>query len=421
MPVEVGNTKTQHDAATVIDAARVREDFPILRREIKGKPLVYLDNAATAQKPHQVIDAISGYYERHNANVHRGVHTLSVEATELYESAREKTRAFINAAETSEIVFVRGATEAINLVASSFGGANVKNGDEVLITAMEHHSNIVPWQMLCQRAGATLRVLPMNRDGDLLMEELPRMLNERTRIVAVTHVSNSLGTVNPVAEIIAMAHGRGIPVLVDGAQAVPHFPVDVRALDADFYVFSGHKMFGPTGAGVLYARKQILEGMPPWQGGGDMIASVTFEKTTYNVLPHRFEAGTPDIAAAVGLGAAIDYLRATGMEAIARYEDELVRHAVDALSSARGVTLIGTPRHRAGVVSFTLDGIHPHDVGMILDSEGVAIRAGHHCTQPVMDFYGVPATNRASFAFYNTRNEVDRLVTALDKVRALFG
>jgi cysteine desulfurase/selenocysteine lyase len=421
MPVEVGNTKTQHDAATVIDAARVREDFPILRREIKGKPLVYLDNAATAQKPHQVIDAISGYYERHNANVHRGVHTLSVEATELYESAREKTRAFINAAETSEIVFVRGATEAINLVASSFGGSNVKNGDEVLITAMEHHSNIVPWQMLCQRAGATLRVLPMNRDGDLLMEELPRMLNERTRIVAVTHVSNSLGTVNPVAEIIAMAHGRGIPVLVDGAQAVPHFPVDVRALDADFYVFSGHKMFGPTGAGVLYARKQILEGMPPWQGGGDMIASVTFEKTTYNVLPHRFEAGTPDIAAAVGLGAAIDYLRATGMEAIARYEDELVRHAVDALSSARGVTLIGTPRHRAGVVSFTLDGIHPHDVGMILDSEGVAIRAGHHCTQPVMDFYGVPATNRASFAFYNTRNEVDRLVTALDKVRALFG
>jgi cysteine desulfurase/selenocysteine lyase len=421
MPVEVGNTKTQHDAATVIDAARVREDFPILRREIKGKPLVYLDNAATAQKPHQVIDAISGYYERHNANVHRGVHTLSVEATELYESAREKTRAFINAAETSEIVFVRGATEAINLVASSFGGANVKNGDEVLITAMEHHSNIVPWQMLCQRAGATLRVLPMNRDGDLLMEELPRMLNERTRIVAVTHVSNSLGTVNPVAEIIAMAHGRGIPVLVDGAQAVPHFPVDVRALDADFYVFSGHKMFGPTGAGVLYARKSILEGMPPWQGGGDMIASVTFEKTTYNVLPHRFEAGTPDIAAAVGLGAAIDYLRATGMEAIARYEDELVRHAVDALSSARGVTLIGTPRHRAGVVSFTLDGIHPHDVGMILDSEGVAIRAGHHCTQPVMDFYGVPATNRASFAFYNTRNEVDRLVTALDKVRALFG
>jgi cysteine desulfurase/selenocysteine lyase len=421
MPVEVGNTKTQHDAATVIDAARVREDFPILRREIKGKPLVYLDNAATAQKPHQVIDAISGYYERHNANVHRGVHTLSVEATELYESAREKTRAFINAAETSEIVFVRGATEAINLVASSFGGSNVKNGDEVLITAMEHHSNIVPWQMLCQRAGATLRVLPMNRDGDLLMEELPRMLNERTRIVAVTHVSNSLGTVNPVAEIIAMAHGRGIPVLVDGAQAVPHFPVDVRALDADFYVFSGHKMFGPTGAGVLYARKQILEGMPPWQGGGDMIASVTFEKTTYNVLPHRFEAGTPDIAAAVGLGAAIEYLRATGMEAIARYEDELVRHAVDALSSARGVTLIGTPRHRAGVVSFTLDGIHPHDVGMILDSEGVAIRAGHHCTQPVMDFYGVPATNRASFAFYNTRNEVDRLVTALDKVRALFG
>ncbi|MDH4037845.1 MAG: cysteine desulfurase [Candidatus Krumholzibacteria bacterium] len=403
-----------------MDAARVREDFPILHREIKGKPLVYLDNAATAQKPRQVIDAISGYYEKHNANVHRGVHALSVEATELYEGAREKARAFINAAETSEIVFVRGTTEAINLVASSFGGSNVKNGDEVLITAMEHHSNIVPWQMLCQRTGATLRVLPMNRDGDLLMEELPRMLNERTRIVAVTHVSNSLGTVNPVAEIIAMAHERGIPVLVDGAQAVPHFQVDVRALDADFYVFSGHKMVGPTGAGVLYARKSILEGMPPWQGGGDMIASVTFEKTTYNVLPHRFEAGTPDIAAVAGLGAAIDYLCATGMDAIARYEDGLVRQAVDALSSALGVTLIGTPGQRAGVVSFTLDKIHPHDVGMILDSEGVAIRAGHHCTQPVMDFYGVPATNRASFAFYNTRADIDRLIAGLDKVRALF-
>ena len=420
-PVEVGNTKTQHRAAPAFDAARAREDFPILRREIKGKPLVYLDNAATAQKPRQVIDAVSDYYAKHNANVHRGVHALSVQATELYEGAREKTRAFINAAETSEIVFVRGATEGINLVASSFGGANVKRGDEVLVTAMEHHSNIVPWQLLCQRAGASLKVLPMNRDGDLLTEELPRMLGERTRIVAVTHVSNSLGTVNPVAEIIAIAHERGIPVLVDGAQAVPHFGVDVRAIDADFYVFSGHKMYGPTGAGVLYARKSILESMPPYQGGGDMIASVTFEKTTYNVLPHRFEAGTPDIAAAVGLGAAIDYLRAAGMEAIARYEDELVRHAVDALSSARGVTLIGTPRRRAGVVSFTLAGVHPHDVGMILDSEGIAIRAGHHCTQPVMDFYGVPATNRASFAFYNTRAEIERLVAGLDKVRTLFG
>jgi cysteine desulfurase/selenocysteine lyase len=420
-PVEVGNTKTQPSAAPAFDAARAREDFPILRREIKGKPLVYLDNAATAQKPRQVIDAVSDYYAKHNANVHRGVHALSVQATELYEGAREKTRAFINAAETSEIVFVRGATEGINLVASSFGGANVKRGDEVLVTAMEHHSNIVPWQLLCQRAGASLKVLPMNRDGDLLTEELPRMLGERTRIVAVTHVSNSLGTVNPVAEIIAIAHERGIPVLVDGAQAVPHFGVDVRAIDADFYVFSGHKMYGPTGAGVLYARKSILESMPPYQGGGDMIASVTFEKTTYNVLPHRVEAGTPDIAAAVGLGAAIDYLRAAGMEAIARYEDELVRHAVDALSSARGVTLIGTPRRRAGVVSFTLAGVHPHDVGMILDSEGIAIRAGHHCTQPVMDFYGVPATNRASFAFYNTRAEIERLVAGLDKVRTLFG
>ncbi len=413
--------KTRHDATPALNAARVREDFPILRQEIKGKPLVYLDNAATAQKPIQVIDAVSSFYTNHNANVHRGVHTLSVRATELFEGAREAARRFINAADTSEIVFVRGATEGINLVASSFGAANVKAGDEVLITTMEHHSNIVPWQMLCERTGATLRVLPINRDGDLAMEELPRMLNERTRIVAVTHVSNSLGTVNPVDRIIAMAHERGIPVLVDGAQAVPHFKVDVRALDADFYVFSGHKMYGPTGSGVVYGRKSVLETLPPWQGGGDMIASVTFEKTTYNVLPHRFEAGTPDIAAAVGLGAAIEYLESNGLAEIERYEHELVEYAVEALSEAKGVTLVGTPARRAGVVSFTLKGIHPHDVGMILDSEGIAIRAGHHCTQPVMSFYGVPATNRASFAFYNTRDDVDRLVAGLDKVRALFG
>jgi cysteine desulfurase/selenocysteine lyase len=416
-----GMTKTPHDtAAPAFDAARARLDFPILRQEIKGKPLVYLDNAATSQKPQQVIDAISNYYARHNANVHRGVHTLSVRATELYEGAREKARAFVNAGAASEIVFVRGTTEAINLVAWSFGQARVKSGDEVLITAMEHHSNIVPWQMLCARAGATLKVLPMSRDGDLLMDELPRMLNERTRIVAVPHVSNSLGTVNPIATIIAIAHERGIPVLVDGAQAVPHFRVDVRDVDADFYAFSGHKMFGPTGAGVLYAKQSLLESLPPYQGGGDMIASVTFEKTTYNVLPHRFEAGTPDIAAVVGLGAAIDYMEAAGMAEVRHYEDDLVRYAVDALASAPGVTLIGTPRQRAGVVSFTLEGIHPHDVGMILDSEGIAIRAGHHCTQPVMDFYGIPATNRASFAFYNTHAEVDRLVAGLDKVRALF-
>jgi cysteine desulfurase/selenocysteine lyase len=415
-------TKPRHDvAATAFDAARAREDFPILRQEIKGRPLVYLDNAATSQKPRAVIDAVSAYYEKHNANVHRGVHALSVRATELFEAAREKTRAFINAGTTSEIVFVRGTTEGINLVASSFGQLRVQAGDEVLITAMEHHSNIVPWQMLCQRTGATLKVLPMGRDGDLLREELPPMLNARTRILAVAHVSNSLGTVNPVAEIIALAHERGVPVLIDGAQAVPHFRVDVRDLDADFYVFSGHKMYGPTGVGVVYAKKSILESLPPWQGGGDMIASVTFEKTTYNSLPHRFEAGTPDIAAVVGLGAAIDYLEAAGPAEIQHYEDDLVRYAADALASARGVTLIGTPKRRAGVVSFTLAGVHPHDVGMILDSEGIAIRAGHHCTQPVMDFYGIPATNRASFALYNTRAEVDRLVEALDKVRAVFG
>ncbi|HEX5133357.1 MAG TPA: cysteine desulfurase [Candidatus Krumholzibacteria bacterium] len=415
------STRPDTGAPAAFDAAQLRRDFPILGESVHGKPLAYLDNAATTHKPRAVIDAISGYYEHANANVHRGVHTLSVRATELYEGAREKTRAFINAAETSEVIFVRGTTEGINLVASSFGQARVQAGDEVLITAMEHHSNIVPWQMLCQRTGATLKVLPMGRDGDLQLDKLPGMLNERTRIVAVTHVSNSLGTVNPVAEIIAIAHERGIPVLVDGAQSVPHLRVDVRNIDADFYVFSAHKMYGPTGIGVVYAKKSILETLPPYQGGGDMIASVTFEKTTYNSLPHRFEAGTPDIAGAVGLGAAIDYLNRVGLDNVGRHEAELLAYAVEALGSARGVQLVGTPKRRAGAVSFTLAGIHPHDVGMILDSEGIAIRAGHHCTQPVMEFYGVPATNRASFALYNTRDEVDRLVRALDKVRAVFG
>ncbi|HXV14749.1 MAG TPA: cysteine desulfurase [Candidatus Krumholzibacteria bacterium] len=403
-----------------IDVTAVRRDFPILEREVHGKPLAYLDNAATSQKPRAVIDAISSYYATVNANVHRGVHTLSVRATELYEGAREKTRAFVNAADAAEIVFVRGTTEAINLVASSFGQARVRSGDEVVISTMEHHSNIVPWQLLCQRAGAKLRVIPMDRTGDLRLDEYRTLLNERTRIVAIPHVSNSLGTVNPMAEMIAIAHEHDIPVLVDGAQAVPHLRVDVRALGADFYAFSGHKMFGPTGAGVLYARRALLETLPPYQGGGDMIASVTFEKTTYNVLPHRFEAGTPDIAGAVGLGAAIDYLDALGFDAIEAYENELVAYAVDVLSSTPGVTLIGTPKHRVGVVSFTIDGVHPHDAGMILDHEGIAIRAGHHCTQPVMDFYGVPATNRASFAFYNTRAEVDRLVAAIAKVKEVF-
>ncbi len=417
-----GMTRTHQEAgAPAFDAARIRRDFPALHQEVRGKPLVYLDSAATSQKPRAVIDAIGTYYERHNANVHRGVHALSVRATELYEGAREKARAFINAAGAEEVIFVRGTTEGINLVASSFGQARVRSGDEILITAMEHHSNIVPWQMLCQRTGAELKVLPMGRDGDLVMKELPGMLNERTRLVAVTHVSNSLGTVNPVAEIIAIAHEREIPVLVDGAQAVPHFRVDVRDIDADFYVFSGHKMYGPTGVGVVYARKSILETLPPFQGGGDMIASVTFEKTTYNTLPHRFEAGTPDIAAAVGLGAAIDYIHAAGFSAIERHEDELVAFAVDAIASVPGVTLVGTPRRRAGVVSFTLEGVHPHDVGMILDNDGIAIRAGHHCTQPVMDFYGIPATNRVSLALYNTRADVERLIAGLSHVRKVFG
>jgi len=405
--------------SSTFDVQRVRADFPILAQSVHGKPLVYLDNAATAQKPSAVIDAVSSFYEHENANVHRGVHTLSVRATELYEGAREKVRALINAAELAEIIFVRGATEGINLVANSFG-VRLKQGDEVVISAMEHHSNIVPWQMQCERTGAHLRVIPMSESGDLLLDEYRGLLTERTRIVAVAHVSNSLGTVNPLSEIIAAAHERGIPVLVDGAQAVPHFRVDVRALDADFYVFSGHKMFGPTGSGIVYGKRALLESLPPWQGGGDMIASVSFEKTTYNVLPHRFEAGTPDIAAAVGLGAAIDYLNQVGWDAIAAWERELVAYAVEKIAAVPGVKLIGTPAHRAGVVSFTLKGIHPHDAGMILDHEGIAIRAGHHCTQPVMDFFHVPATNRASFAFYNTRDDVDRLISGLARVREVF-
>jgi cysteine desulfurase/selenocysteine lyase len=412
-------TQTTSSPAPVLDVAKVRGDFPILAGDVNGKPLVYLDNAATSQKPRRVIDAVSGFYMHTNANVHRGVHTLSVQATELYEGAREKVRALVNAAELAEIIFVRGTTEGINLVASSFG-ARLKTGDEIIISAMEHHSNIVPWQMLCERSGAKLRVIPMDKSGDLLMDEYRALLNDRTRLVAVAHVSNSLGTVNPIEEIIALAHARGVPVLIDGAQAVPHFKVDVRALDADFYAFSGHKMFGPTGAGILYGKRALLESMPPYQGGGDMIASVSFAKTTFNILPHRLEAGTPDVAAVVGLGAAIDYLNGLGWDATSAWERELVAYAAEKIAAVPGVTLIGTPRHRAAVVSFTIDGIHPHDAGMILDHEGIAIRAGHHCTQPVMDFFGVSATNRASFAFYNTRDEVDRLVAGIGKVKELF-
>jgi cysteine desulfurase/selenocysteine lyase len=406
-------------SAPALDVARVRADFPVLAQQVHGKPLVYLDNAATSQKPQAVIDAVSDFYAHSNANVHRGVHTLSVHATELYEGAREKVRALINAAELSEIIFVRGTTEGINLVASSFG-ARFKAGDEIVISALEHHSNIVPWQLLCERSGAKLRVIPMDHSGDLLMDKYAALLNDRTRLVAVAHVSNSLGTVTPLREIISLAHERGIPVLVDGAQAVPHFRVDVRALDADFYAFSGHKMFGPTGSGILYGKRALLESLPPYQGGGDMIASVSFEKTTFNILPHRLEAGTPDIAAVVGLGAAVDYLNHVGWDAIGAWERELVAYAAERIAGVRGVTMIGTPAHRAAVISFTLEGIHPHDVGMILDHEGIAIRAGHHCTQPVMDFFGIPATNRASFAFYNTREDVDRLIAGLEKVKDVF-
>jgi len=410
---------TTSSPAPVLDVTRLRADFPVLAQTVHDKPLVYLDNAATSQKPRAVIDVVSNFYSSHNANVHRGVHTLSVRATELYEGAREKVRALVNAAEMAEIIFVRGTTEGINLVASSYG-ARLKPGDEIIISAMEHHSNIVPWQFLCERVGAKLRVIPMDKRGDLILDEYRTLLNDRTRMVAVAHVSNSLGTLNPVEEIVRLAHARGVPVLIDGAQAVPHFKVDVRAIDADFYVFSGHKMCGPTGAGVLYGRKALLDTLPPYQGGGDMISSVSFAKTTFNVLPHRLEAGTPDIAAVVGLGAAIDYLNGIGWNAIGTWEHELVAYATKKIAAVPGVKLIGTPAHRVSVVSFTIDGIHPHDAGMILDHEGIAIRAGHHCTQPVMDFFGVPATNRASFAFYNTRDDVDRLVAGIAKAQEIF-
>jgi cysteine desulfurase/selenocysteine lyase len=387
---------------------------------VHGKPLVYLDNGATSQKPRQVIDAISRYYATENANVHRGVYWLSEHATALYEGAREKARRFVNAREAREIIFVRGTTEAINLVASSFGRANLSAGDEVLVTAMEHHSNIVPWQLICGERGARLRVIPMDQRGVLCVDEAPKLLGPKTKLVAMVHVSNSLGTINPVKEIVALAHARGIPVLVDGAQAAPHLPIDVQDLDCDFYTVSGHKMFGPTGIGVLYGKAERLDSMAPYQGGGDMIRSVTFEKTTYAPLPAKFEAGTPHIAGAVGLGAAIDYLAALDWQQLAAHEADLLAYATGSLAQVTGLRLIGTAPHKASVVSFVMDGVHAHDVGTIVDQEGVAIRTGHHCTQPVMDFFGVPATARASFAFYNDRDDVDRLVEAVKKVRELF-
>jgi cysteine desulfurase/selenocysteine lyase len=404
---------------SAFDVERVRADFPILAQKVRGRQLVYLDNAATSQKPNSVIDAIVRYYQNDNANIHRGVHYLSQRATEEYEASRRTVASFLHAA-PGEIIFVRGATEGINLVAQTYGRAHVGAGDEVLITTMEHHSNIVPWQLLCEEKHAKLQVAPINEQGELILEEFEALLGPRTKIVALGHVSNALGTVNPVAAIVEMAHARNIPVLLDGAQAVPRMPVNVQELDCDFYVFSGHKAYGPTGIGVLYGKSALLEAMPPYQGGGDMISSVTFGKTTYNKVPHKFEAGTPDMSGAIGLRAAIEYMQALGMENIAAYEHELLAYGTAALSDLPGVRLVGTARQKTGVLSFVLEGIHPHDIGTVLDQEGIAIRAGHHCAQPVMDRLGVGATARASFGLYNTQAEIDALVRGIKKVQEVF-
>jgi cysteine desulfurase/selenocysteine lyase len=408
-------------APVAFDVDRVRKDFPLLRQQVHGQPLVYLDNAATSQKPQVVIDTLTRYYAEENSNVHRGVHLLSERATEAYEAARANVRRFLNAADTREIIFVRGATEGINLVAQSYGRASIKEGDEIIISWMEHHSNIVPWQMLCEEKGAVLRVVPINDHGEALLDAYERLLNPRTKFVALVHVSNALGTINPVKQMIEMAHRQRVPVLLDGAQTVAHLSVDVQELDCDFYVFSGHKVLGPTGIGILYGKADFLEGMPPYQGGGDMILSVTFEKTRYNTLPYKFEAGTPHIAGVVGLGAALDYLRGIGLDRIATYEQELLAYGTDVLSAIPGLRLIGTAKEKAGVLSFVLEGIHAHDIGTILDQEGIAIRAGHHCAMPVMQRFGVPATARASLAFYNTRGELDALGRAIRKAIELFG
>jgi cysteine desulfurase/selenocysteine lyase len=407
-------------ARTGVNVEAVRQDFPILRQRVHAKPLVYLDNAATTQKPQTVIDRLTRYYNEENANIHRGVHALSSRATDAYEAARETIRRFVNASASKEIVFVRGTTEAINLVAQTYGRTHVGAGDEVVISEMEHHSNIVPWQMLCQEKGARLRVIPMTDAGELRLDEYERLLGPRTRIVAVTHVSNALGTINPIAEMVRMAHDRGIPVLVDGAQAVAHMNVDVQALGCDFYAFSGHKLLGPTGIGVLYGRASLLDAMPPYQGGGDMISSVTFERTRYNEVPHKFEAGTPHIAGVLGLETAIEYVTSIGLDAIGVHEHELLMYGTEALSQVPGIHLTGTAREKAGILSFVLDGIHPHDIGTILDRDGVAIRAGHHCCQPLMARLGVAATARASLALYNTREEIDALVQALQTARQVF-
>jgi len=402
------------------DVDKIRADFPVLNQTINGKPLVYLDNAATSQKPQSVIDTLVSYYSTENANVHRGVHTLSQRATDDYEEARDKVKRFINAEKDDEIIFVRGTTEGINLISQTYGRSCIGEGDEIIISSMEHHSNIVPWQILCQEKGATLRVIPVNDLGELLLDEYERLFTAKTKLVSIVHQSNALGTINPAKEIVDIAHGHGVPVLLDGAQAIAHMEVDVRELGCDFYAFSGHKLYGPTGIGVLYGKESILEEMPPYQAGGEMIKSVTFEETLYNVLPNKFEAGTPNIAGAIGLGAAIDYVETLGLEQIAAYESELLQYGTERLSSIEGLKIIGTADRKGSVISFVMEGVHPHDIGTILDAEGIAIRTGHHCAQPLMDRFAVPATARASFAFYNTKEEIDVLVKGIDRVIEVF-
>jgi cysteine desulfurase / selenocysteine lyase len=413
-----GGRQTPH---RVFDVWKIREDFPILKRQVHGKPLVYLDNAATSQKPQVMIDTLNRYYSEENANIHRGVHYLSEKATQAYEEARVKVQHFINAPADREIIFTRNVSESINLVVHSYGRKFLQAGDEIIISAMEHHSNIVPWQILCEEKGTILRVVPINDDGEFLLDAYERLLSPKTKIVAVTHVSNALGSIVPVRQIIDMAHRRNIPVLIDGAQAVPHFKVDVQELECDFYGFSAHKLYGPTGIGILYGKAELLEAMPPYQGGGDMIRSVTFEKTIYAPIPSKFEAGTPYIAGGIGLGAAIDYLEDIGMEAISEYEHELLAYVTEAVGAIPGLRIFGTAKEKASVISFTLDGVHPHDIGTILDQEGIAIRTGHHCAQPVMERFGVPAMARASLAFYNTKEEIDALVAGIYKVKEVFG
>ena len=405
---------------TKFDVNSVRDDFPILKQQVNGNRLVYLDNGATSQKPQSVIDAIVEYYETTNSNVHRGVHTMSQQATDGYEGARSKVRKFLNASKDIEIIFTRNTTEGVNLVANSYGRKNIGPGDDIIVSNMEHHSNIVPWQMLCEEKGANLKVVPIDDSGELVMDEYQKLLSPRTKLVSITHVSNALGTILPAKQIVQMAHSYGSPVLLDGAQAVPHMPVDVQDLDCDFYVFSGHKLFGPTGIGILYGKENYLESMPPFLGGGDMIKSVTFEKTLYNDLPYKFEGGTPDISGAIGLGAAIDYVNSLGFDQITAHEDALLQYGTEALESIAGVHIVGTAARKAGILSFVMDMAHPHDIGTILDEQGIAIRTGHHCAQPVMQRFQIPATARASLAFYNTKEDIDALVKGIDRVIEVF-